>query len=171
MSGRIAAGDTLHSVDDEPVYALDVHHVMQLILGPGGAQVTLWIGKARTAGEPLPPLARVPARAGDVSTVMSAVTLAATPKRDHTGAPAAAPASAKAVQWPVAKREVGARTHVSQHAHAHAHTVGLDLTSILSHTHTRTHTLTHTHTHTHSLTHSLTLSLTHSLTHSLTLQV
>ena len=120
----------LQGVDDEPVHALDVQQVMRLILGPGGAHVTLWIAKAPKAGEPLPPLPRVPERAGDVSIVTPAVALAATPARDHHGAPAVTPAvtasvapaptpaSAKAVQWPMAKGEVDACAHISEQAHA-----------------------------------------------------
>ena len=53
---RIAAGDLLHCVGTTPVYELDRQQAMALLLGQDGSDVTLWMSKAPTDGEPRPPV-------------------------------------------------------------------------------------------------------------------
>ena len=50
--GLITVGDMLHGVGDTPVYELGWQRTMELMLGPPGSDITLWISKARTDGEP-----------------------------------------------------------------------------------------------------------------------
>ena len=56
LCGRIAAGDLLHGVGETPVYELDRQQAMALLLGRDGSDVTLWMSKAPTDGEPRPPV-------------------------------------------------------------------------------------------------------------------
>ena len=50
--GLITVGDMLHGVGDTPVYELGWQRTMELMLGPPGSDITLWISKARKDGEP-----------------------------------------------------------------------------------------------------------------------
>ena len=58
LCGLVAVGDLLHGVDDTSVYELDMQQTMEL-LGHGGSEITLWMSKARTAGDPSPPITKV----------------------------------------------------------------------------------------------------------------
>ena len=59
LCGLVAVGDLLHGVDDTSVYELDMQQTMELIPGPIGSEITLWMSKARTAGDPSPPITKV----------------------------------------------------------------------------------------------------------------
>ena len=59
LCGRIAAGDMLHGVGETPVYELDRQQAMALLLGQARSDVTLWMSKAPTDGEPRPPVTKV----------------------------------------------------------------------------------------------------------------
>ena len=59
LCGLIAEGDMLHGVGETPVYELDWQQTTELMLGPAGSDIILWISKARNEGEPNQPVERV----------------------------------------------------------------------------------------------------------------
>lgn len=59
LCGLIAVGDLLHGVGDKPVYDLNPQQTTELILGPAGSDITLWISKAWKAGEASQPVTEV----------------------------------------------------------------------------------------------------------------
>jgi C-terminal processing protease CtpA/Prc len=52
LSGKIKAGDLLHGVNDNSVYELDPMQTTQLILGPPGSEIILWIAPAADSSKP-----------------------------------------------------------------------------------------------------------------------
>ena len=59
LCGLIAVGDLLHGVGDKPVYDFNEQQTTELILGPAGSDISLWISRAWKAGEPPQPVREV----------------------------------------------------------------------------------------------------------------
>ena len=59
LCGLIAEGDMLHGVGETPVYELNWQQTMELMQGPAGSDIVLWISQARNEGEPNQPIKRL----------------------------------------------------------------------------------------------------------------